>query len=551
MPLLPKGSFTANVGDTSVGYAGRRASSVDFGAPGLGEKGLVDAGHQLQATATTLLNDMEEKEARDALVKSTEVRALSAKEMDDAVLSGAPLEPIKEKMNNNLAKIGEEYSTKKGSEQLRLYTANSNIMFDQQASNINIQRATFEAKQQGASWLKNTADLLRTNLNYLPEAEKDADRFGETLTNVPAPVRAKIVDDLKKEINGTAAHIAIRLAPDPEKMLKEIEAGRFDLTVQQREQAINQAQSEIRERRVNSEYERQAADRKEHDIVDAGRGRHLDAMVKGQATWASIRDDPAFASNSHYAVNAKKELLLMMEARNQANANKEKQSNQTVLKDLYYRLTAPEGTPNKLYNTTEVSAALLRGDLSVTHANFLMGVGSAGKSEDGVKFSTRLGTRMSLMRQNMNQDPRMGVYDAQTKDGIQMQIMQEAEQKASDIRNGRDGPARSPEGMFDPKSKDFFFKQGLLEDTAAAVQKQALDEKKASAVRVNSVAEMLAQKDGTPMLDPNGAFTVMSPSIRKKLGGKSGKSASGAAADAPREPLNSTLTFPYRPSGER
>ncbi len=141
MPLLPKGaSYSAQIADAPI-FAGRNATAQDFGAPGLGETGLVEAGHKVTATAKAQIADMEESEARKALIQSTEIRAEYARKMDDAALSGADLGKLKEEMVGALSKVGEQFQTKKGTEQLRLYTANSEIMYDQQANSINVQRA--------------------------------------------------------------------------------------------------------------------------------------------------------------------------------------------------------------------------------------------------------------------------------------------------------------------------------------------------------------------------------------------------------------------------
>ena len=52
-----------------------------LGEAGLGETGLVEAGHRVTATAKSYLSEVEETEARTALVQTTEIRAEYARRL--------------------------------------------------------------------------------------------------------------------------------------------------------------------------------------------------------------------------------------------------------------------------------------------------------------------------------------------------------------------------------------------------------------------------------------------------------------------------------------
>src|SRR5262245_8987175 len=136
MPQLPQ--YTARVGDAPIA-GGRRASAEDFGVD------TSEFAHSIQKFGANLLAKTEEDETRQALVANAEIRAETAKALDDAAISGAPLEPIKERMHAQLSKVGEQFQTKKGASAIRLYQANSALMFDEQANKINVSRAASQA----------------------------------------------------------------------------------------------------------------------------------------------------------------------------------------------------------------------------------------------------------------------------------------------------------------------------------------------------------------------------------------------------------------------
>jgi hypothetical protein len=121
MPRLPQ--FTAEAGSLPIS-GGRRASGEDFGAA-VGE-----ALQSVSAAGRQIVTDIEESETRKVIVAQNEIRAKYAKRLDEAAISGADLGKIKEEMNNELSRTGDGLQTRKGGDQLRVATANTNLMYD-------------------------------------------------------------------------------------------------------------------------------------------------------------------------------------------------------------------------------------------------------------------------------------------------------------------------------------------------------------------------------------------------------------------------------------
>lgn len=505
MPLLPKQGYSAAIGDAPI-FAGRRATAQDFGAPGLGETGLVEAGHKVTSVAKAELTELEENEARKALVQSTEVRAEYARKLDEAALSGADLGKLKEEMATSLAKVGEQFQTRKGAEQLQLYAANSAIMYDQQANTINVQRARTDARIEAHKFVNGASALIQSNPLYLQEAERNADALASTFTKVPSNVRAEIADGLRKDLNMAAAISSARI--NPEATLKALEEGKWDLSPEQRSTAIDKSHAEIRAARAETAYVRAEEARVKQEKNDKARDQVFATVMNGTFSRRAVMDNPDLtpATREH--------LVMLAEARAKAAAGQERQSDPATKRDLFMAATAPEGDPRRVYNADTIFKAVEAGKLNPTDANWLNGIVAQQRDENGRGFGQRLNQRMLVLGRALNDSPE---YKNQPdlSIGIQNTLISDVEKKASQMRK----EGKSPDGLLDEDSKDYYFKPGVLKDAAAKVKKQALDMAKAGAVQVNSVADMLTQPDGTSLIDGTGKITTMTPALRKKLGG--------------------------------
>ncbi len=514
MPLLPKQGYSATIGDAPI-VSGRRATAQDFGAPGLGETGMVEAGHRITATAKAHLSEIEEREARTALVQTTEIRAEYARRLDEAALDGSDLGKLKEEMEASIAKVGEQFATTRGAEQLQLYAANSAIMYDQQANAINVQRAWSDAKVNGQKFVNGASALIQSNPAYLDVAVKDAADLVATYRVTPAQ-KAELTARLAQDLNMAAAVSAARI--NPEQTLKDLEAGKWDLSSEQRNTALDKSRAEIRAARAETAYVRAEEERARHERNDKARDQVFATIMNGTFSRRAVMDNPDLTPQT------REHLVLLAEARAKAAVGQEKQSDPTVKRALWLAVNAPEGDPSRIYTEGPIVQAVRDGKLNVTDADYLNRQIAGQKDENGRTFTARLRERAIIIGRALNDSPE---YKNQPDlaAAIQMRLVSEAERKSNDLRRQQ----KSPDNLLDETSSDYIFKPGMIRDAAAAVKRQQIEAASAGAVRVTSLAEMLAQPDGTVMIDPQGKLATMSPALRKKLGGTAAPALNRAA----------------------
>lgn len=495
MPKLP--TYDAPLGALPQA-GGRRATSDDFG----GQVG--QALGQVSGALRSVHSDIEEGEARKVLVRTSEIRAKYAKRLDEATVSGANLEKLKEEMNDELSRVGDEFGTRRGQDSLAMQTANTNQMFDQQANAISVRRAGTEAKLEAQKFLTSTGALINTNPLYLRVAEKDAEAFGATLRLAPEQ-RREIVDGLKNELNAAAAMAASRL--DPQDAKSRLEAGDWNLTPEQRRQALGQAETMIRSQRADADHQRALKEYNERELNDVARDDHFKAIIGNTAVPGAIMNDARLqpATREH--------LITFMESRaRELSSEKAVKSNPSVMRDLWLRANAPDGDPNKLYNADPIFAAVYRGELSTTDANQLNGMVANQKDENGRTFSTRLQGRIQTVAAAMRTSP---VYQAQPElaAAIQLEMASQVEQKSAALRRG----GFSPDALLDPDSKEYYFTANRIKLVADDVQKQMR-------AAMPNVTDLRKTPDaaatvqvGAPFVDPKGVQRVMTKELQDAL----------------------------------
>ena len=510
MPVLPA-IYTAQVGDAPV-FGGRRAEGSDFGSA----EGIIGLGKQVRTVAEAYVSDMEEKESRATLVASSEIRAKYAAELDKAALNGSDLSALKQQMNDELAKVGEGFQTKRGTESLAVAAANTNLMYDEQANAINVKRAAAVARVEGSKFLNSAGAIIQRNPAYLGEAEKDAEAFAATLKNISPEQRADIANGLKQELNQAAAIAMTRI--DPEGTKKKLDAGEWNLTPDQRSIAINKAESEIRAKRAEEAYARAEKDRQERDANEKSYDTHLKQILDGnggKSVRRAIMDDPALLPQT------REHLITLMERRAKEAAGEEKRSSQVVLRDLWMKASS-----GQMFNNSEVIAAVGRGELNVRDASFLSSVVAAQKDENGRSFQSNLNARLSIVNQAMRAAPQ---YQAQPElaAAIQMQMLTDVSRQADQLRKENKDPA----ALLDPGSKEYYFTPNRIKATADALQAQGRE-----VAGVDLRQDPGAWKDvpvGGTFIDPKGTQRVMTDALKKALAKQGGPE------------------FPIVPSGEK
>lgn len=511
MPQLP--TYTAGLAPAPIA-GGRRAESSDFRQGDFGA-----SGRGIQQAASALMSDFEEQEQRRALISATEVRAKYAKALDEAAISGAPLEPLKAQMEAELAKVGENFSTKRGSESLQVYTANNNLMFDEQANRIEVQRAGAQARLDAGKFLRNEGQLVQSsNGAYLPTAIKNAEELASTFTRVPPHVRAEIADGLKKELNQAAALSSARV--DPGGTVAKLEAGEWDLTPDMRAQALNYARTEKRGKEADELRARALEKEKRGEKINAARIDLFNGIQAGTVSWAMIRDDPRLQHPD--AAQEREHLANILRVRAREAQGEEKKSNPIALRDAWLKIQSGEWTTGD-----KVIALVNDGTVNMRDGTFLMGLVAQQKDENGRSFGQRLSARMGAVIGAMRASPQ---YAAQPElaAAIQTELLSRAEEAASALR--KDG--KRPDSMFDPESKDYFFRPGLIKavaDDVQARQRRIMEETMPKVGDVSDISK-LGLKEGDMFLDPKGRPSRVTPELLKAAGAKKtpgGPTASG------------------------
>ena len=511
MPLLPKEGYNAQLGGLPI--AGGRAP--DMNDP------MAEAVRGFAGTAAkvadSLLQHTEEKEARTALVETSEVRAKYARELDTATKTGAPLEPIKEKMNADLAKIGEGFQTKKGASSLQHYASNTTLMFDEQANSIGVQRAFASAKVDAQKLLVNSSSIIATNPGYLPVAEENVDALVSTFGGIRADQRATIAAELKQELNLAAAVSAAR--SDPKGTLKRLQNGEWNLTSQQREHATNRATQEINAERTEQAYlDAQAAKKRAEENEDSW-SAHSKAILNGDLGTSirrRIMDDPSLKPQT------REHLIAMMEIRTREITHGEKKSDPVTYRDLWLAINAQEGDPNKIYTGERVREAVALGKLNVADADRLNTQIANQRDENGRTLGMKISGYSSIVGRAIASDPKytgrpdlvaeiQNIYNARVEDRI------------AQLRMAGD---KQPMRVFDEKDKDWVGSAAFVQGAVAAAQERQRAAQPKPPV-VNSQADydaLDASKGDVVYVDSNGTQAV------KRRGTKS------KTADAPQGP---------------
>lgn len=507
MPKLP--TFTADLG-TAPASGGRRATAQDFGAGGG-----VEMGRKVGKLAQNYLEDAEAEESRKALIASSELRAKYARALDEAALTGADTEQLKEKMQEEFSKVGENFATKRGAEALQLHTSNTDMMFDEQSNRIKVQRAAATARLEGSKFLNSASEIIRSNPLYLSVAEKDAEAFVQTLQNISPEQRAEIAQGLKKELNMASAVASART--DPEATKKRLEAGDWDLTPAQREAAVSKADTEVRARRADEAYQRAVKEYDERERDDKARDKNFAAIMDGTATRRAIMDDADLRPQT------REHLITFMEARAKERMGQEKKSDPTVVRDLWLRIHAPESDPKKIFNGDAIFEAVAKGQLNTTDANQLNVLVANQKDENNRSFGTRLQARMTTVAGVMRSSPEFAAQP-ELSAAIQLEMMAQVEQRTALLRKEN----KDPSVLLDPNAKEYYFTPDRL--------KQVADDVKArtramggqpNPVRVDSQEAYDALEPGTPYIDSQGNAGIKKGAAKK-----------------------TTPKFPVTPSGE-
>jgi hypothetical protein len=519
MPKLP--TYTAKLDGGAIS-GGRRATAED-----LGSSDFSAAAHRIQKVGSEAITVMEEDESRKVLVGQAEIRAKYAKRLDEAAVNGEDLGKIREELDNELSAVTDGLQTRRGAETAALHAANTGAMFDNQANNIKVTRATVEARVAGAKFLNGIGAILATNPTYLPQAEQDIDAFVATLSRIPPEKRAAIAEDLKQNANMAAAMTNARL--DPEGTKTAVQGGKFNLTPEQRQQVVNQADATVRAKRVDEAYQRSQKEYEERERDETARDGWFKQIMTTGAKAQDILNDPKLRPQS------REHLVLFMEQRAKALAGQERKSDPGAVRELWMAIHAPDGTPGKIYTNDAIFEAVKAGRVNTTDANQLNSLVANQKDENNRSFGTRLHGRMQTVSAAMRSDPRYA-NQPELSAAIQIEMVTRAEREAGRLRK----EGKSPDALLDPESKDYLFKPGFIKATAEDVQRQA-DAARPKLVDLRAAPEAATSIEvGTAFLDPRGVQRVMTKELLATLK-KQAPAPAAQPKSAERKPMSGEL----------
>lgn len=489
MPVLK--TYTATIGPAPAG-GGRRASAEDFGA----SAGLAGAGKALQDFGEKVLDQKEQEESRKALIASTELRAKYARELDAISLSGGDTAALKAKMAADFAKIGEGFATKRGAEMVSYYAANSEVMFDEQANRIEVQRAAANARLQGSKFVNDAAAIIRSNPNYLSVAEANADALVSTFPMLRPEQAAEVAADLKQQLNMAAALAAGRI--DPQQTIKDLDGGRWNLKPEDRHAATSQARTEINARKAEAAYLEAQAEKQKNDRELLARDRHFKAIIDGTFSQRALMDDPDLSpqAREHYIVFA--------EQRAKALTTQEKASDPVEVRNLWLRIHAPEDDPGRIYNSDPILDSVARGRINTTDADRLNAMVANQRDENNRTLGAKLSAAMSVVGRAISQHPTF-IQQPALVAAAQMDYQARIWGKVAEYR----AAGKNPNDLFIPGHKDYVGSKEFIEVSISGLLGQQSAKIDAEIPRLsNDLEEARKQFDalppGTPFIDPDG-----------------------------------------------
>jgi hypothetical protein len=496
MPLLPTGGYSAQVGQLPIN-GGRRASAEDDPtAAALG--GL---SHTIQHTGNAVLDQMAQDESRKAQVGLSEVRAKYAKELDDAALSGADTAKIKERMMADIDNIGQGYGTKAGVSTVRIGQANAALMFDQQANAINVQRAFAEAKSGANKIVSNEASILAGQPTYLPTAIANVNAYIDTFPNVSPEKKQELKDFHAKQMNMSAVLATIRTG-DPASVAKDLTAGKYDLSPEQRELAQHAAKTEETGRRTNETYLREEARREFHEGSEK----------QGDDYYKQIRDPNSnkaglmrsILDDSKLERPLRQHLITTMDLYAKELAHGEKTSDPQVMRGLWLSAYAQPGDAKKRYDAADVNTAVERGQLNTRDAETARGWFANQRDENNVRIGAKLSGEMSVISHAFQNDPKFAGQPALVAT-IQLDYQARVLDKVAEYRKAQ----KDPNELFNPQSKDWV---GSAEFIAGSVTSARERQRAAMPAVVDLRAAPNAEiQVNQPFINSKGQQVVMTP----------------------------------------
>lgn len=505
MPKLP--TYSAPLGELPA-YGGRRASADEFGAVASATGALA---HSAGKVADAQLTRMEEDESRKALVASSEIRAKYAKALDEAATSGGDLVKLKEQMANELSRVGEGFQTRRGADSLNLYTANTDLMFDEQANRIEVQRAASTARLEAAKFMQSSSETIRSNPLYLGTAVQDAEALVDTFSRISPEKKAEIKLELRQNLNMAAALSSARI--DPEGTKAKLEDGKWELSPEQRELAINKADTQINARRASENHARALEEHERVKRNEEASQEYTSKIVQGSLTGKAL--EIALSTDPRLTGATQRTLIAFAEHRANELVNGSKKSDPVAKQQAWLDVHAADDDPRKIISTKKIVDQVEAGKLNTTDADKL--INDIRNQRDSNNRS--IGNKLRELSINFDRavagDPRLSVLDAGKRAEVQNDYVARVYEQVESMRNNND--VAGLRSLFDPKDKRYVGSREFMQVSIDGA-KAKLTEDTAGLPVAKTIEERNKLQPGTAYVGPDGKRAIV-PERRKASNG--------------------------------
>lgn len=421
----------------------RRISGEDMGA-GL-YKQIQQTGDSAVMLGDAMYKKAQQAEVTDATVKFAEYQAKKTNELQDQIRAGTVNpEEFNNKLDEELGQMSGDYSTRAASDYFEKAAAQLKAHFQTSAAAAGAEIAgtkaveghKLEIDQRSATLMKEPSDFKNTL--ELQNQSIDAKVAAGIL-----PFKAG--EELKSMARKDFGKAAIRgwMDLDPKGTQEQLKSGQWDdvLGGDEKKQLLGEIQTHITAQtveklRIESEQRKakEYADRDTQNVM-------LTRMYSGQLSTKDILQ-------SNLDFGNKKEMLTMLQTH--VEQGEKIRTDAGTYVDIFNRIHAPDGDPNKITDESELNKYLGKG-LTLENINSFRAEIQNKHTEQG-QFETKMeqqvlkAAEQSLVRAN----PMLGIKDPDGEMAL-AGFMQHFQQKKDEFRKA----GKSIMDLLNPSSKDY------------------------------------------------------------------------------------------------
>lgn len=442
MPRLP--TYSAKL-DGGVVSGGRRASAEDTGAVDL--TGAVRA---VQAAGEGFLQEAEQEQTRQAIVENQRIRAQAIADLRAAEMEGRDTAPILEKLDEEIARVGEGFTTKRGAQAAEYHGQSSRAVVTEAAAVMNARRSGRQLANQARTFDAAAAQQLQIDPTALGRilAEREA-LMGTYSGKVPPELIAAARQEGEAVL--TAASVQSVIEADPalaERLLRDVDHKPWGaLTPQQRASLVNTAQSA----QTANANKKLAEERERKLAMQAAGDAAMNEMLQMQADGKLAQfDTNALLRRTDVDPDRRLQILNVHKALVKDMTQGPAKERPEVFNSLRERIDLPQDDPRKLRDVGEIWNVYAKGQgLSKEGASFLERRMRDNRSESGQKWATAEAEAIRNLKGQLDKSTMLSI-DAAGGERVQSFTVHLRERKAQFEKEGKD-----PYSLLNPKSKDY------------------------------------------------------------------------------------------------